>query len=298
MKILARLTFLLWMSATTVFAETSLSVAPKSPNLSDMVSLTTAWELTGFSMPESAVTALDHPWIYVSNVNGDAPGFISRVSKDGKIDALKWVEIGGSPTGLALYEGRLYAGNSTQVDIIEVGTGEILDPIRSDIAKTLNDVTIAQDGTLYVSDVIGGKVYALQNGSLEEIFSTSELAHPNGVLIDDTTLYVGDTAGGLSPDFSPDTYGSVYKVDLSDNSYHVVPTAEKLGAVDGITRVGDVMFASSNQTGELFAFSDRERILLGVFKPGLADIGVFGELLLAPFLFDNTVIGFNLKITK
>lgn len=298
MKTLTRLAFTLGISATAVDAQSSLEIAPASPTLSERVSLTPAWELTGFSMPESAVAAPDHPWIYVSNVNGDAPGFISRVSKDGKIDNLKWAEVGGSPTGLALYDGRLYAGNSTQVDVVEVATGEILDPITSNIAQTLNDVTVAQDGTLYVSDVIGGKVYVLQNGSLVKFFSSPELTHPNGVLVEGGMLFVGDTAGGLSPDFSPASHGSVYKVDLSDNSFSVVPTADRLGAVDGVTGTADVMFASSNQTGELFAFSDRERIRLGTFKPGLADIGVFGDLLLAPFLFDDTVIGFNVTVAE
>ena len=43
------------------------------------------WELDGFKMPESVYASPNHKWLYVSNTNGAAPGFISRVSKDGVI---------------------------------------------------------------------------------------------------------------------------------------------------------------------------------------------------------------------
>lgn len=41
-------------------------------------------------MPESVATASEYDWIYVSNVNADQPGFISRLTKSGQLDTLKW----------------------------------------------------------------------------------------------------------------------------------------------------------------------------------------------------------------
>ena len=45
-------------------------------------SLAKKWEVSGFSMPELVFASANHPWLYVSNVDGPAPGFISRVAKD------------------------------------------------------------------------------------------------------------------------------------------------------------------------------------------------------------------------
>ena len=53
-------------------------------------SLSKKWEVDGFKMPESVFASADHPWLYVSNVNGAEPGFISRVAKDGTVDNFDW----------------------------------------------------------------------------------------------------------------------------------------------------------------------------------------------------------------
>lgn len=63
-----------------------------------------AWTTPGFAMPESVASVPNHPWLYVSNVNGDAVGFVSRVSPNGEIEALKWANGIQTPTGMAAYD--------------------------------------------------------------------------------------------------------------------------------------------------------------------------------------------------
>ena len=78
------------------------------------------WEVSGFSMPESIVASPNSKFIYISNVNAKESGYISRLTKDGKVDSYKWIEGLNNPAGLALFEEKLYVGDSTQVHIIDV----------------------------------------------------------------------------------------------------------------------------------------------------------------------------------
>jgi hypothetical protein len=57
------------------------------------LSIEKKWEASGFSQPESVLSIPMHPWLYVSNVNGeDAGGYISRMALDGTVDDFKWVD--------------------------------------------------------------------------------------------------------------------------------------------------------------------------------------------------------------
>lgn len=79
-------------------------------------------EVTGFSTPESVVhDAVDDVYL-VSNINGeplaeDGNGFISRVTPDGEVEALRWIdgEADGvelnAPKGMAVLGDTLYVAD-------------------------------------------------------------------------------------------------------------------------------------------------------------------------------------------
>lgn len=65
-----------------------------------------AWMTTDeFKSPESAAISRNHRSIFVSNVNGyerNGQGFISRLSLDGLVEELIWLDSLNAPTGLAV----------------------------------------------------------------------------------------------------------------------------------------------------------------------------------------------------
>lgn len=255
------------------------------------------WEVAGFSMPESVAISPTDNWIYVSNVNGDKSGYISRLTKDGKIDNLQWVTGLGNPAGLGLYENTLYVGDGTQLHLIDLQQGKLLKSISSTEAKALNDVTIDKSGQVFVSDIATGKIFALEGESLKIWFTAPEIAHPNGLFIQDNHLFVADFASELSHELTPEQYGSLYKVSLFDKSYSRISSATQLGGLDGITSINNGLLVSSNPTGELFAITDKERILVGTFVKGLADISMSGDTLYAPLLFTGKLAAYRLQGT-
>lgn len=251
------------------------------------------WEVTGFSMPESVAASPSSEWLYVSNVNGDKGGYISRLSKDGKNVTYQWISGLRNPAGLSLFKDKLYVGDSSQLHIIDVKKGELLRSVTSKDAKALNDVTISKSGHVFVSDIATGKIFTLKGDVLEIWFEAPEINHPNGLLVQDNHLFVANYANKLSRDLVPEQYGSLYKISLLDKSYSVIPNGAKLGGLDGITALDNGLLVSSNLTGELFIVTDKERILVNTFPKGLADISMMAETLYAPYIFSEKVVAYH-----
>jgi hypothetical protein len=142
------------------------SVGAASPEL--------LWETAGFVAPESAVFDPTRQEIYVSNMGNhakEAPagdGFISRVSADGKLLELKWVTGLDNPKGLALANGRLYAGDDKDLVEIDVTTGKILARYApSDGPGAFNDCAADPDGNVYVCSGRLHTIFRLHDGKFE-----------------------------------------------------------------------------------------------------------------------------------
>lgn len=155
--------------------------------------------LEGFSNPESALHDPAADLYLVSNLAGDptardGDGFISRVSPEGEILELRWID-GASegvsldaPKGMGLLGDTLLVADIDVVRLFDRETGAPIDAWQVEGASFLNDVAIGADGTVYVSDSgpgFGGDA-AASGGSAIHAFS------PDGTR---RTLDTGDVTG-------------------------------------------------------------------------------------------------------
>jgi len=119
--------------------------------------------VAGFSGPESVVHDALADIYLVSNINGqalaaDGNGFISRLSPDGTIAELKWIDgesddvTLNAPKGLGLYGDTLIVTDIDVVRLFDRTSGAPVGEWKVDGATFLNDVAVASDGTIYVSD--------------------------------------------------------------------------------------------------------------------------------------------------
>ena len=164
--------------------------------------------VAGFLHPESVVhdTMLD---LYlVSNV-GELPptgfpgaldhnGFISRVSPDGVILDLKWIQDGvndvtlNSPKGIWLYRRELYVADVDTLRVFDRFTGYPLRnvAIPNPFAPSppfLNDVVVDSDGTVYLTDNLHSAIFTVdREGRASVLASGPELSNPNGILADES----------------------------------------------------------------------------------------------------------------
>jgi hypothetical protein len=122
-----------------------------------------AIRVTGFSTPESVRHDPAADVYLVSNINGnpldkDGNGFISRVTPDGEIAELKWIdgETDGvtlnAPKGMALVDGVLYVSDIDCVRAFDQEMGAPRGEICVEGATFLNDIAVGPNGELFVSD--------------------------------------------------------------------------------------------------------------------------------------------------
>lgn len=187
MKKVVFVLFILILSSTNV-----LSQALKKVWETDKILLT----------PESVVFDESRNFLYVSNFNvqggflakGDTSRdeFISKVSLDGEIINLKWIEYLNAPTGLAIYNDKLFVVERSNLVEIDLNVNKIIN--RYSIANSgfLNDIVIDPIGTIYLSDTKNNMIFKFSRGEFE-IWLDHDIDKPNGLLIDNDKLIVGSS---------------------------------------------------------------------------------------------------------
>jgi hypothetical protein len=248
-----------------------------------------------FKHPESAVYDAKRQCVYISNMDKTTPvdslhtDFISKILPDGDIDELHWLKGLSSPTGLVMYNQLMYAVERNGVAVIDPEIPKILYRIPIETKGFLNDITVAANGTFYVSEMEKeGRIFAIQNGKVSVFIEDTLLAFTNGLLVDGNTLMAG---------VNSDYY--LKKIDIPtktiENFAYLGP-----GNIDGIQQHGD-RFLVSLFMGNLFkiapsgakieVMNTRDQELF------ICDFAYLLEekLLIIPSLRTNRVYGFQLE---
>jgi len=155
----------------------------------------------GFATPESVLHDSVADVYLVSNINGggrdrDDNGFISRVSPDGQVIELKWIDGADADVSLSAPKGSAVIGDSlfvADIDSIRVFDRNTGAPIRAftvENATALNDLAVAPDGALWVSDMGDGTpetaartgLHLVMPGGVSELIGRgAQIEGPNGV---------------------------------------------------------------------------------------------------------------------
>jgi hypothetical protein len=258
----------------------------------------------GFQTPESVLHELTSDTYLVSNINGtpldkDDNGFISKLSPEGQVLQLKWIDGSAAdvelnaPKGMGVSNGKLYVADIDVLRTFDVSTGKPAAQIKVDGASFLNDVTVAPDGTVFVSDtgLKAGKDGALEPAKKDAIYKVSsdgkvttlikgeQLGNPNGLSADATGLWVANWQGSL------------YRVTLDGKQETALkaPGAQLDGLVQ--TADGQVLVSSWEKSTIFVQTAD------GQFSPLVADLKTPADFgydskrgqVLVPLFTENTV---------
>jgi len=206
------------------------------------------WNAVGFSNPESVYVPEGWDRAVVSSISGEAlekdgDGFLSLLTLDGEIETLRWVEGLNAPKGMRAHDGVLYVADIDEVVSIDLESGEIIGRVTAPGAEFLNDVAVAENGTIYVSDMLRGGVYRIQGGEAEFWASGDIFTRANGLLTETDRLLVLTISAG-----------AVLSVDYETGDASVL--ADGLGALDGIEKAREGEYFLSDISGALHHLSD------------------------------------------
>jgi DNA-binding beta-propeller fold protein YncE len=163
--------FLFLLSATTTFAQSSNR-------------LNRFREITGFEAPESI--AASETQLFVSNLgkNGgpstkDGNGFIAKLDKkQGKVLEMKWITGLDAPKGLWLAKNTLYVTDIDKILGFDIKTGKKTFELAIPNVIFLNDITMRDANTMYVSATDVNKIFEVNIA--KKTAKALELALPEG----------------------------------------------------------------------------------------------------------------------
>lgn len=282
-------------------AMTLLSVlaAPLSVPLAYGDEPVSLWTIEQLDQPESVVADPESRLLYISNINGqptelNRKGYISRATVDGEVLDQYWVSGMDAPKGMAIKGNKLYVADMQTLHVVNLKKGRIIKQFNAPEAVMLNDVTVADDGSVYVSDFLGGAIYRLKGSKFEQWFSHEKLPYPNGLLWQKGELLVGNWGEGLNSDFSTEVPGTLYRLDTKTKTLAPVAAGHQLGNLDGIVVEGEHIYVSDWVSGELYKLGEDERVRVLMLNAGLADIGSANGVIYAPMMLDNSVTAWQM----
>lgn len=251
-----------------------------------------AWSTpAGLNVPESSHYNPYDNSIYVSNIVGkhdvkDGEGFISKLNTKGEFIKKEWVKGLNAPKGITCSKTKLYVTDIDRVVEISLSTGKILKEYRNPKSKSLNDVCVAANGRVYVSDSEGDCIFYVGKDSLEVLIQSKDLGSMNGIYASNGLLYLGSKGNFIS---------------VNQKTIAITILQEKVGYLDGIEQIAPTVFVTSDWSGHIQLI----RIGKGVeqlvdttpLKINAADLGYIPlqKILLVPTFLDNKVVAYKLS---
>lgn len=243
---------------------------------------------TVVAVPESILPDFKKNVLYVSLIDGapwaaDGKGGVGKLSPDGKRYDSAWITGLNAPKGMGLIGNRLFVADITEVVVIDVAKGKIEKKIAVDSARGLNDITVSNKGTVYVSDSRTGKIWRLQNDV--PILFLDNVSGVNGLKAVGNALYIG--AGK--------------QFIRADEKKSTLKIAELPQGIDGIEPVGNGNFILTSWAGYVFYVSAKGTVenLLETYpqKKNTADIGYDDKTktVYVPTFNGKTVAAYRLK---
>jgi sugar lactone lactonase YvrE len=261
------------------------------------------WKVTeGCARPESAYFDAKSGFLFVSQMSGegagkDGVGWISKLDRSGNVLAAKWVEGLNAPKGLRSMDDTLWVSDIDELLGISISTGKVTSNIKIEGAKFLNDVATAVDGSVYVSDMLGNRIYAVRTGKVSVFAEGPELEFPNGLLVEGNNLIVG-ARGEMSADLKSTKPGHLYSLDLKTAKQTLV-TNYPLGVLDGVESDGNGGYIVSDWlNGRVLQVTktSQPKLLIQLTR-GTADLAYFQKekLLILPRMLEDNVTAYDLS---
>lgn len=261
----------------------------------------------GLATPESVLYDETDDVYLVSNINGapgakDGNGFISKLSPDGTVIALKWIDGTAkgtplhAPKGMAIANGLLFVADLDVVRVFDRKTGKAKGTVALKGATFANDVAAGPDGTIYVSDsgvTIDDKgitpnksdaVWTIDKKLKAKVLAKGEeLGNPNGLWATDKGVWVA-TFGS----------GEIYLLDAKGAR---TLTQKVAGKLDGLYASGDDVWVSSwEESGVMHGAAVGDFSLAQGGLPAPADFGydTKRKLVVIPLFNDNKIVAYSL----
>jgi sugar lactone lactonase YvrE len=249
---------------------------------------------TIFKAPESVAWDSMRGCLYVSNYTaplkeGSFYGrhSVSKVDLEGKMIEYNWITGLSCPTGICIAGNKLFIVERFGVVEYDLMNDRISNKYYIKTTDFLNDITVDNNGNLYVTVSGTAKVYKINDGKVELWLEDERIKDPNGILYDRGRLLIGVNSVGYLKTID------LYTREITD----LAQMGE--GIIDGIKKCGDG-YLVSHFNGNLYYISPSGEVkeLLNTRSEGIfqADFEYIPSkhLLIIPALWNNKLLFYSI----
>ncbi|WP_421897802.1 hypothetical protein [Marinoscillum sp.] len=214
-----------------------------------------------YDAPDQAVWHAPSQTWFVSNLGGgislerDGYGWITRTDAQGKIIEPFWIgkeEAMHAPSGMIITDKYLYVCDRDGVHQVDIAKKSITAFYTLPGGEFINDIAMAANGDLYVSDFFGNRIYKISADTREvEVWLESEdLQTPDGLYMEEGRLIVAAWGPLSKPGtFETSKLGDLLSVDLQ--SKQITTLVSEVGNLEGITKAGQYYYITDWASGKL-----------------------------------------------
>lgn len=257
-----------------------------------------------FSQPESVLYNPQKDVFYISNIAGtpnekNGMGFISIISSDGKTIEKKWIEDLNAPKGMAIFSDTLYVSDIDNLVEIDIENGTITNRHNASDSIFLNDVTVDNEGNVFVSDMLTNTIYQLHQGKLKPWIQDKKLENPNGIIFEDNKLIVASWGANPDKDFTTNVPSHLKVINFADKSILNLGKGDPIGNLDGLRSDGNGNYYATDWMDGALLFIDSNgnfQKLLDL-NPGSADLEAINDrnMIIIPMMNNNIVTAYKIS---
>jgi len=241
--------------------------------------------------PESVLPDPNNNLLYVSLIDGgpwdaDGKGGIGHMTNKGTGYDSNWITGLNAPKGLGKYRDRMYAADISEVVVVDIPKGKLIKKIPVEGATGLNDITVSDKGTVYVSDSKTSRIWKIDDD--KPMLYLENITGANGLKAVKDDLYFAKGSALMK----------------ADDKKNITQVADVGQGIDGIEPIGNGDFLVTAWSGYIFyVYADgKTELLLDTHeqKKNTADIGYdpVKKIVYVPTFFDRRIVAYQLSEVK
>lgn len=236
-------------------------------------------EPSAYDAPDQAVWHGPSSTWFVSNLGGgislerDSYGWITRTDAQGKVIDPFWIgkeEGMHAPSGMIITTDYLYVCDRDGVHKVDIANQKISAFYELPGGEFINDIAMAENGDLYVSDFFGNRIYKItaDTQAVEVWLETEDLQTPDGLYMETGQLIVAAWGPLSTPGtFETSRPGDLLSIDLKTKE--ITTLVSQVGNLEGVTKAGKYYYITDWAAGKLIKV-DPEKQTVDTLISGLS----------------------------
>ena len=192
----------------------------------------------------------------------------------------------------------LYVADIDELVAIDIDHGRIIKKYKVDDAKFFNDITVSDNGDIFLSDTSTNRIHKLSGDDFQIWIESDELNSPNGLHFTEDDIIVGSW-GKMTDGFATEVPGHLLRISMNTKNISSVGEGTPVGNIDGLKGSDETGFYVTDWFNGGLLHVDTKGISKKIleFDQGSADFDILPKknIFVIPHMIEGKLYAYKLK---